>query len=463
MISVEKIEAMAPDQASLDAARKLLDGKKWPSSHISPEHEFIWGECQGSGSTPYRSCASLKDFGYKCTCPSRKFPCKHTLALLWRYNQKPQEFTAEEIPQWVNDWSGRRRTGTASAATPQADTRKNILAAVEVETDQTARNDSKKTATAKENNQKQREKAILSGLEDFTFWLSDIFDNGLLAFMQNCTQQCQQAAKRLVDAKASGLAVQVDELASDILQIAEADKLRYVSQKLSAFYLLAKAYPQQHALPVLLRQDARRLIGWTMTREQLLQAEDAERQTGDWLIIAQREHFQNDGLRRIETWIRQINADSHRFAVLIDYYHASMGAVVSPFHAGETLSGTVVYFPSATPLRAMLADYRLADNRSTYRVGGSPLASALAQRLSQRTRNPWLANWPMAVSRAKIIQTADGQFWLNEGNSFIPLSSPDRKALLTLAGVELTEASVTWDGWRADLLHAETPYGFWSA
>ena len=27
--------------------------------------------------------ADLRDLGSKCTCPSRKFPCKHVLGLLW--------------------------------------------------------------------------------------------------------------------------------------------------------------------------------------------------------------------------------------------------------------------------------------------------------------------------------------------------------------------------------------------
>lgn len=43
MISLEKIEAMEPDQASLDAARKLLDSKNWPVCGIANDSSFIWG------------------------------------------------------------------------------------------------------------------------------------------------------------------------------------------------------------------------------------------------------------------------------------------------------------------------------------------------------------------------------------------------------------------------------------
>ena len=77
-ISLEKIEALAPDQASLVAARKLVKASGW-SGLSSDSAGLIWGECQGSGSSPYRVIVSEADAGYKCTCPSRKFPCKHSL------------------------------------------------------------------------------------------------------------------------------------------------------------------------------------------------------------------------------------------------------------------------------------------------------------------------------------------------------------------------------------------------
>jgi hypothetical protein len=79
-LSLEKVEALAPDQASLDAARKLLKPGGWPALAMNGSG-LVWGECQGSGSTPYRAVVSETDAGYKCTCPSRKSPCKHSLAL----------------------------------------------------------------------------------------------------------------------------------------------------------------------------------------------------------------------------------------------------------------------------------------------------------------------------------------------------------------------------------------------
>src|SRR5215470_11616687 len=79
--TLERIEALAPDQSSLAAARKLLKPSSWPT--LAEGEGLIWGECQGSGATPYRVAVNEADAGHKCTCPSRKFPCKHALALMW--------------------------------------------------------------------------------------------------------------------------------------------------------------------------------------------------------------------------------------------------------------------------------------------------------------------------------------------------------------------------------------------
>ncbi|MCE3289476.1 MAG: hypothetical protein K0R83_1488, partial [Caulobacter sp.] len=111
------IEAMAPDQSALKAAAGLLKPAKWPL--MARNGDLIWGECQGSGSNPYRVMADTADAGSKCTCPSRKFPCKHALALMWLFVEDQGTFKAAETPEWVLDWMGRRRkTGAAPAARP---------------------------------------------------------------------------------------------------------------------------------------------------------------------------------------------------------------------------------------------------------------------------------------------------------------------------------------------------------
>ena len=68
------------DTASAKAAKGLVVPAKWPT--LGASEAALWGECQGSGSKPYQVQIDPSEPAFRCTCPSRKFPCKHGLALM---------------------------------------------------------------------------------------------------------------------------------------------------------------------------------------------------------------------------------------------------------------------------------------------------------------------------------------------------------------------------------------------
>ena len=104
-IDLKAIEQLATDQSSLKAAAGLAKPAKWSGVGASHDGALVWGECAGSGANPYRVMADLRDLGNKCTCPSRKFPCKHVLGLLW--------MKAEAVTQRC---AGRRQGSARRAA-----------------------------------------------------------------------------------------------------------------------------------------------------------------------------------------------------------------------------------------------------------------------------------------------------------------------------------------------------------
>ena len=56
------------------------------------------------------SLANLYEFhrpAFKCTCPSRKFPCKHSLGLFLILAQQPAAMTETAPPAWTIEWLGR--------------------------------------------------------------------------------------------------------------------------------------------------------------------------------------------------------------------------------------------------------------------------------------------------------------------------------------------------------------------
>lgn len=78
-LTVDAVRTLAPDSRSFNDARKLASPGKW--RRLGREGEAIWGVALGSKGDTYAVFA--RDPGTpRCSCPSRKTPCKHALALL---------------------------------------------------------------------------------------------------------------------------------------------------------------------------------------------------------------------------------------------------------------------------------------------------------------------------------------------------------------------------------------------
>ncbi|MEV0195714.1 SWIM zinc finger family protein, partial [Nonomuraea sp. NPDC050691] len=113
--SRDQVLALAPDAPSRKAAQGAARPEAWPLLGVataaghggSGGAVVVFGECEGSGATPYQACVDLGGPAYRCGCPSRKSPCKHVLGLLllWSAGDVP----AAEPPPWGADWLTRSR------------------------------------------------------------------------------------------------------------------------------------------------------------------------------------------------------------------------------------------------------------------------------------------------------------------------------------------------------------------
>ena len=88
--NTETVLALAPDPASAKAGRGLATPPKW--SGLGTSEGLIWGECQGSGATPYQTKVDPAGPAFSCSCPSRKFPCKHAIGLMLVWASGPTLF-----------------------------------------------------------------------------------------------------------------------------------------------------------------------------------------------------------------------------------------------------------------------------------------------------------------------------------------------------------------------------------
>ena len=114
-ITVDAVLALAPDDASVKAARSLASPGKWQT--LGFDEVSAWGLCQGSGSKPYQTKVDLSGPACSCSCPSRKIPCKHALALLRLLAQQKGAFAEGGRPDWVSEWlEGRQQRAAKKEA-----------------------------------------------------------------------------------------------------------------------------------------------------------------------------------------------------------------------------------------------------------------------------------------------------------------------------------------------------------
>ena len=163
-LTEEQIIQLAPDAASVKAGKGLATRAKW----VLLEHSdrAIWGHCQGSGKTPYQTVIDTKNVAFKCSCPSRKFPCKHGLGLLFLYAAQAEQFKEADEPEWVTSWLSKREEKAEKK-------------------EQKAKSDTPVDEAAQAKRQAMRHQKVLNGIDELEIWLKDLLRNGLIKIQVN--------------------------------------------------------------------------------------------------------------------------------------------------------------------------------------------------------------------------------------------------------------------------------------
>ena len=173
-------------EAAPDASRWRLP-ESWQGPGPWPETGsndiLVWGKCQGSGKTPYQVSVDLTGPAYRCSCPSRKFPCKHGLALLLLWVARDDRRRGRQAAAFADEWASRaRRPGRRAGA----------------------RGEEAADPAAQAKRLEQRLALMDAGVEDFWRWLADLVRSGLAAARNQPYSCWDTAAARLVDAQLPG-------------------------------------------------------------------------------------------------------------------------------------------------------------------------------------------------------------------------------------------------------------------
>jgi hypothetical protein len=366
---------LAPDASAAAAARSCTTMSRWVT--LGRSEAAVWGEFKGSGSKPYQVQVDLRGPVFKCSCPSRKFPCKHGLGIMLVLAERPDAIPAGEAPGWVAEWlAGRevraqkREERTAAKSSAPAD------------------------PEAQQKRAAAREAKVRSGLEELSAFLRDVVRQGLASVQARPGEFFEKPAARLVDAQAGGLARRVRGL-GEIASSGEGWQSRLLAE-IGRIHLIVRTWGRMEQLDPAAQAELRSLIGWTTSQEELMSAEGVK---GRWVVAAQ-SIDQDLHVITQRTWLVEQGSGQ---PALVLHFAAGNAPLDRSLVVGTQIAAELVYFPGATPLRAIVKS-REGPPAAAEALPGLGVNESLSRYADALAKSPWLGRWPMTLEVVPVRQ-----------------------------------------------------------
>ncbi|MCQ9135818.1 SWIM zinc finger family protein [Streptomyces hilarionis] len=413
--SADQVLALAPDAASRKAGSKLAAAGPWSATGSSPEGA-VWGLCKGSGSTPYRTAVDVVGGSgsagpaYKCSCPSRKFPCKHALGLLLLWSGGEASVPAGQAPDWAEEWlAGRRRAREKREAQPSGSP--------------SGPADPEGAARRAE----RRAERITAGATDLEERLADLLRAGLATAEQEGYGLWEETAARMVDAQAPGLASRVRELGA-VPASGPGWPVRLL-EECALLHLLDQGWLHRERLPDALSATVRTRVG-------LPSSPQGPPVRDEWLVLAQYDRT-DPKLTTRRIWLH--GAASGRTALLLSYGAAGRAPGLT-LPVGLVLDAELSVHPGTGGLRASLGEQFAPPTPTRVRPPGGTTAEASARYGEALRDDPWQESVPVTLD--DVIPVPDGDSWQladASGDTALPLapaalSRPGLWRLVALSG-----------------------------
>ncbi|MFF7891161.1 SWIM zinc finger family protein [Streptomyces sp. NPDC007907] len=380
--TADQVLALAPDAASRKAGSKLGAAGPWSEAGCSDEGT-VWGLCKGSGSKPYQTVVDLADAAgpaYKCTCPSRKFPCKHALGLLLLWAADDTAVPPGQAPEWAGEWitgrrgrtaakeAGERSGATSGSADPEAARRR----------------------------AERRAERVTAGAVELEQRLADLLRGGLATAEQSGYGLWEETAARMVDAQAQGLAGRVRELGA-IPSTGPGWPVRLL-EECALLHLLGQGWLRRERLP-----DG--LAATVHSRMGLPASADGPPLRDRWLVLAQYDTT-DPRLTTRRIWLH--GTDSQRTVLLLSYGAAGRAPELA-LPVGLALDAEVCAYPGAGQARVSLGEQFAPPAPAQIRPPGMTTSRAAARYGDALRDDPWLESVPVTLDR--VVPVPDGDSW----------------------------------------------------
>ena len=355
-----------------------------------------------------------------CTCPFRPKPCVHVLALkaLFDRDDGAGFIRVDELPEWVSDLLSGRLAEGVTPAFPRATAGK-----------------------TKEQRRFDRLERAANGFEDLEAWLLDTARRGLATVVSEDAKWWEGIAARMADASMTGLSRTLRLLGQ--IPTAAPDWADRSAAVIADCYLAVRTFRKRDALPEALLYDLQNFIGINTKKEEVLAS--GEKVSDTWAVVGQLEEPLEEKLTMRRTWL--LGAKTNRFALLLDYSFGNDG-LPPGFEPGSIRQGVLAFYPSAYPLRALVAVELDAVPKKVEKLPGFEDFDLLAKN--------WAAAWAMQPWLQFVPAVLNDVMPLRLGEKFIVADKNEKSLSLNVA--ENT-------GWRLVALSGGAPvsmFGEWN-
>lgn len=400
----EQVVAAAPDAASVAAGRKLATPAPWVESGLTGS--LLWGACQGSGKKPYQVSIDLTEPAYRCSCPSRKFPCKHAIALLllWSSGQVAE---ADEPAAFASEWLAGRTT----------------RAAAKVERAERAE---PADAQAQAKRRDERTAKMDAGIEDLALWLEDLVRAGIAAALTQPPAWWETDASRLVDAQVPGLAERLREIATGLTGTGAADRGPWLLRRLGRLWTIVSAWRRRDDLDEVELAELHIAVGLPVQTATVREGTPIE---GTWSVLGVATDEQKSlSFRR--TWFR---GPDGAFVVLLETSGPGQAFGV-PYLPGTVVTGSAYLYPGATPRRVLFAEQPTVTDVPAQPGPTTSIRDAIAAQAAALAVAPWRTRFPVALGGIRFDRIVGGHAVDDAGDALRLAGEGDMTVLLANSG-----------------------------
>ena len=390
--SYERLLNYAPDSRTLSQARGLFFAKRWKT--LEGNGQYLWGEYETVHGHQHKAFVRLEPPFFRCSCKSRRRPCKHSLALVLLFLNRPDVWVVkEEIPEWAAHYIQQKE----ASKPPKV-------------------------------NASQQEKRILlmdQGVAELEKWLLNIIQQGLAQFTN--PSDWENLAARMVDAKLGSIARRLRYCKTLFLT---ENWLDSVTQEVGSLYLFVRAWQQKSSLTKPKKQTLLQAAGWNIRKDSILQNAAIK---DNWLVLGLTTGTE-DKLTFRRTWFR--GETTKRLALILDFSYGNRG-FEDHWVLGSVLDGELVFYPGDAAIRAIFKTYQSSRAAYDFKPGyqnfhelGEAYSTILAI-------SPWVQTFPCLLNNVYPEfdkKTASFTLWDKEGQGLLLNASAATWQFLSISG-----------------------------